>query len=169
MREISRQAQELLQNIDTVYAALDIDSKTAELQLLDDKLADPTIWQDNIAAQNIAKSQSKLSNSVEPWITLRASLIEVTELAELGDPAMQSELSSQLESCQATFNKLKQDLRFNGEYDNHDVLLSIHAGAGGTDAQDWAGMILRMYVRWAEQNNASVQMIDESTGEEAGI
>jgi peptide chain release factor 2 len=64
---------------------------------------------------------------------------------------------------------LKKDLKFKDQYDSYDVILSIYAGAGGTDAQDWAQMLLRMYVRWAENSECTVSLIDESAGEEAGI
>src|SRR5581483_7836883 len=82
---------------------------------------------------------------------------------------LKNELNDQLSSLEHKFDELKQDLKFQGPYDDRDVLLSIHAGAGGTDAQDWAQMLLRMYTRWAEKNKLKVETVDQTAGEEAGI
>ena len=78
-------------------------------------------------------------------------------------------MASQVRNIQEDYEKLKKELRFQGPYDDHDVILGIYAGAGGTDAQDWAQMLLRMYVRWAEAHKLKVTTIDQSAGEEAGI
>jgi peptide chain release factor 2 len=82
---------------------------------------------------------------------------------------MESELAVQLGELESRFDALKSDLMLTGPYDDHDTIVSVHAGAGGTDAQDWAGMLLRMYVRFCEQHDLDVQIIDESPGEEAGL
>jgi peptide chain release factor 2 len=82
---------------------------------------------------------------------------------------MASDLKLQLEDLHKRFNALKAELKFSGPYDDYDAIISIFAGAGGTDAQDWAQMLLRMYVRWAENTGLSVTTIDESSGDEAGI
>jgi peptide chain release factor 2 len=82
---------------------------------------------------------------------------------------MRDELNEQLNLAQTKLDELKKQLKFQGPYDDHDAILSIHAGAGGTDAQDWAQMLLRMYTRWAEKNKLQLQTVDQSTGEEAGI
>ncbi|MDO8591436.1 MAG: peptide chain release factor 2, partial [bacterium] len=97
---------------------------------------------------------------------------EISELAELAasdDASMEKELESQLSAFSFQLSALKRDLRFNGPFDDHDVILSIYAGAGGTDAQDWAQMLLRMYVRWVENKKYKVKSIEQSVGEEAGI
>jgi peptide chain release factor 2 len=91
------------------------------------------------------------------------------ELSAMGDSSLADELLKQLQSARAQFDTLKEELKFNGPYDDHDTIVSIHAGAGGTDAQDWASMLLRMYVRYAEKESWSVVTVDESPGEEAGI
>jgi peptide chain release factor 2 len=87
----------------------------------------------------------------------------------MGDVSLKDDLERQLAGLQGQFDELREELKLSGLYDDYDAILSIHAGAGGTDAQDWASMLLRMYMRWAESNNFSVQLLEESTGDEAGI
>jgi peptide chain release factor 2 len=82
---------------------------------------------------------------------------------------MNVELMNQLDSVELKFNEMKQALRFSGPYDDHDAIMNIYAGAGGTDAQDWAQMLMRMYARYAEKSGWKVQVLDESPGEEAGL
>jgi peptide chain release factor 2 len=112
---------------------------------------------------------AKLEGRVQPWQELSASIGDVVELASSDDPALEDELRRQLSAAAAKFDELKQDLKFNGPFDDHDVILSIHAGAGGTDAQDWTQMLLRMYSRYFENNRWKATVVDESAGEEAGI
>lgn len=129
----------------------------------------PDFWQDNLRAQDIMQQLSKLETRLEPWQNLQTEIIELKELAELNDASLQDDLEKQLDQIEKKLKKLQLELAYSGPYDQSDTLLSIHAGAGGTDAQDWAQMLLRMYVRWAEQNGYKVQNIDESSGDEAGI
>lgn len=169
MESLSKNAELLLEEIDTVRTALKIDDKLKQLKELDNQLADPNIWSDRENAQSLAKQQSKINAAIQPWQDLKTKAAEIAELASLSDSTLQSELESQLVSATKIFDELKQELRFSGPYDDFDAILSIHAGAGGTDAQDWAAMLLRMYTRWAEQNNYKADIIEESAGEEAGI
>ncbi|MGH7238241.1 MAG: peptide chain release factor 2, partial [Candidatus Saccharimonadales bacterium] len=97
------------------------------------------------------------------------NLGEILELGALDDSSLGEDLNKQLNQATTSLQSLKEELKFNGSYDNYDVILSIYAGAGGRDAQDWAAMLMRMYVRWAEQNNCLVKTIDESSAEDGGI
>jgi peptide chain release factor 2 len=169
MDSIAKRAQLLLNDVTSLWQSLNVDTKLSQLSEIDTKLADPSVWQDNQKAQELAKEQSKLQAATAPWQSLKGKLEEVSELAELNDESLTGEITKQLDEAEQSLQTLKGDLRYNGPYDDMDVIVSIHAGAGGTDAQDWAGMLLRMYVRWAEQNDCKTEMIDESTGEEAGI
>ncbi len=169
MDTIAKRTNLLLNDVTTLWQSLDMDTKLAQLIEIDGKLADSNVWQDNLKAQELAKQQAKLQAMTKPWQVLKGKLEEVSELAELGDESLQHEITKQLDEAEQNLKRLKADLRFSGPYDDMDAIVSIHAGAGGTDAQDWAGMLLRMYVRWAEQNDYKVTMIDESAGEEAGI
>lgn len=87
----------------------------------------------------------------------------------LGDASLADELAQQLRALETDFSELKEELKFNGPYDGHDVILSIYAGAGGTDAQDWTQMLLRMYSRYFEKSGWSTVVVDESAGDEAGL
>jgi peptide chain release factor 2 len=115
------------------------------------------------------KQIAKLEERVRPWLNLQKALAETDELLKLGDASLQAELTQQLAESQAAFAALKEELKFSGPYDGHDAILTLSAGAGGTDAQDWTQMLFRMYVRWAENNRYKVTTVDESPGEEAGL
>lgn len=126
-------------------------------------------WNDNERAQSTMKEISKLEARVTPWLELQRGIADVLELAALGDASLANDLAVQLADLRAAFEDIKEELKLAGPYDDYDVVLSLHAGAGGTDAQDWAGMLLRMYVRFAEKKGWSVTTIDESAGDEAGL
>jgi len=169
MSELSKRIKGLLAKVDDTWSLLDLDTKLADLSKINSQLADPDVWQDNLRAQDLSKSQAKLIGVTEPWQKLKKSLQDIVEMSELDDSELDQELNIQLQECQKIFDELKAELRFNGPYDDMDCIVGIYAGAGGTDAQDWASMLMRMYVRWAEQNGYKVQIDDESAGEEAGI
>ncbi len=136
---------------------------------LDEQAAQPDLWQDAAQAQTILREQSGLEKRLAPWRELTQILTDVIELAALNDKTLTTDLRTQLGAAEQSFAELKEELKFSGPYDDHDAILSIHAGAGGTDAQDWTQMLLRMYVRYAEKAGWYVTTIDESAGEEAGI
>jgi len=169
MDEILQQVQDIRTEIDAACQRLHIDELTEQNNKLKKQMADADFWQDASRAQEIAKQQAKLESRISPWLELRANIADVAELAELEDMTMEEELSSQLDTIVSQLTDLKEELKFSGKYDEHDAIVSIYAGAGGTDAQDWAQMLLRMYVRWAEAHHFSVTTVDESAGEEAGI
>lgn len=169
MDEILQQVQDIRAEIDAACDRLHIDKLTKQNNELKKQMVQPDFWQDASKAQDIVKQQAKLEARIAPWQELQASIADVYELSELKDETMQEELSSQLDSIVSQLAELKEELKFLGKYDEHDAIVSIYAGAGGTDAQDWAQMLLRMYVRWAEAHHFSVTTVDESAGEEAGI
>lgn len=169
MDGILQQVQDIRAEIDAACDRLHIDELTKQNDELKKQMAQPDFWQDASKAQDIVKQQAKLEARIVPWQELQASIADVYELSELKDETMQEELSSQLDSIVGQLAELKEELKFSGKYDEHDAIVSIYAGAGGTDAQDWAQMLLRMYVRWAEAHHFSVTTVDESAGEEAGI
>lgn len=138
----------------------------AELQA---QMAAPDFWQDVQAAQKVAQREAKMRAQLEPWQTLNVEVADALELAKAGDNGLQAELTTQLAELEKAYATLKQDLLFSGRYDDHDAILRLSAGVGGTDAQDWTAMLLRMYTRWAEQNSLKTELIEESPGEEAGL
>jgi peptide chain release factor 2 len=169
MEDLKKRVQALDNKISEAVARLNIVAHQNELDRLREHMERPDFWQDNQKAQQVSKEESGLARKIEPWLTLKKSADELRELAELGDNSMRAEIEAQTDQIAQKFEELKKELRFQGTYDDHDVILSIYAGAGGTDAQDWAQMLLRMYVRWAESHKLNVTTVEQSAGEEAGI
>ncbi|MDB5169564.1 MAG: prfB [Candidatus Saccharibacteria bacterium] len=169
MDEQRKHAQELAAAVSAAVAKLNIESLAKELGSLRAESQAADFWQEAAAAQETMKQISRLEARVQPWLELQQSIADCTELLELNDDSVQADITEQLNSASQQFDQLKEALKFNGPYDDHDAIISLHAGAGGTDAQDWAGMLLRMYSRYFEKNGWKTTMIDESAGDEAGI
>ncbi len=136
---------------------------------LDAEIAASDFWNNQTHAREVVKEHAKLEKRTQPWLRLRQEVADLVDLMELGDSSMQIELDKSLQELTQRFDTLKEELKFSGLYDDNDAILSIHAGAGGADAQDWAGMLLRMYARFAEGQGWQVVTVDESSGEEGGI
>ena len=167
---------QLIEEIDVLLALvkggikkLDIESKKSQLEILNKQISQPDFWSDTQKAQSISKKQSELDRLVTSWSSLEQATFELKELAKLGDTRLQSEITIQLKKYKKQYSTLVQDLYFNGPYDDHDAVITIQAGAGGTDAQDWAQMLMNMYMKWAQKSDYKVKLVDESKGEEAGI
>ncbi len=110
-----------------------------------------------------------LRDEIEPWVNLERRVADALELAALSDETLAEELNAEAESIEKQLERLEFRLLFSGPYDRNDAFLAIHAGAGGTDAQDFAEMLLRMYLRWAESHGYKTDLVDRLYGEEAGI
>lgn len=151
------------------WRALNLDDLEHEQTKLAVEIAQPNFWQDAQAAATTSQRESQLRTRLEPWQRLRTELDDALELGSTGDESLRGDLEAQLVQSAVVFESLKEELKYSGPYDDHDAIISIHAGAGGTDAQDWAQMLRRMYVRYASENGYKVEMIDESAGDEAGI
>lgn len=169
MDDILQKLKQLESSITDAWKKLNIDALLQEQKELALRMEQPDFWNDTQAAQMISKKYASLTSRTEPWVALHQSVTDLVELAETKDESLQEDITGQLSELDTQFNQLKEELKFTGPYDDHDAILSIHAGAGGTDAQDWAQMLMRMYVRWAEKHGFPVQVVDESAGEEAGI
>ena len=169
MQEVQRQAEALKTAVDGALARLHFAELLTQKKQLDARIAAPDFWQNPTAAQEISKGQAKLEKRLAPWQALTKSLNDVLELAAMDDESLRADLETQVQKTAADFDALKEELKFAAPYDDYDAIVNIYAGAGGTDAQDWAGMLLRMYVRWAEKHDLRVTMVDESAGDEAGI
>ncbi len=166
---IPQKSTVLKKEIDQAIERLSINERAKELQELQEQSQTVSFWANNQTASKIMQRINSLAEQTEPWLKLQKNVCDLLELAAMDDPAMQAEIDSQAQQLHKTYDDLKKQMRFNGLYDDHNVVLNIHAGAGGTDAQDWAQMLLRMYMRWAETNGVNVTTLDESAGEEAGI
>ena len=130
-------------------------------------------WNNHEAARGQMRRISELRDTIEVWRTLEQDtghLIELLDLAEgEGDRGMQDEIARDASAVLARLGRLEFDLALSGHYDDRNALVSIHAGAGGTESQDWAQMLLRMYLRWAERRGFDATILDISHGEEAGV
>lgn len=169
MEGLQRRLQQLKDQVDDAWRKLDLDTHTSELSAYEKQMQAPDFWSNSQSAQEIAKKSAGLQSRLEPWRKLLSNVSDACELAGTNDNSLYDDLLAQTTEIESTFSSLKEELKFSGAHDGHDAIVSIHAGAGGTDAQDWAQMLLRMYVRWAEKNNLSVQIDEESSGDEAGI
>lgn len=169
MEDLRKRAEALQKDVRSAMKKLAIEKLSEELASLQTKSTDADFWNNSTAAQEVMKDIARLESRTKPWIELQQTVEDALELIALGDVNLQAEIDQHLDSAVTIFDALKQQLKFSGPFDDHDAILSIHAGAGGTDAQDWAQMLLRMYVRWAEGHGYSVKTVDESAGEEAGI
>jgi peptide chain release factor 2 len=130
---------------------------------------EPGFWNDTPKAQGIMRELTTLRDEVAVPEKLAGRLADALELAELDDPELHEELDREAAELASAVGKLEFRTLFSGKYDREPAILAIHAGAGGTEAQDWAQMLQRMFIRWAESRSHKVEIIDESPGDEAGI
>jgi peptide chain release factor 2 len=131
----------------------------------------PGFWDDQVAAARTSAAHANAQRKLQTFRQLESDVADLDELVELAadDPDMAEELGSQLESVERRLAALEEARLFSGQYDAGDAVVTVHAGAGGTDSQDWAEMLLRMYLRWAERRGFRVEMKEASPGEEAGL
>jgi peptide chain release factor 2 len=131
----------------------------------------PGFWDDNSAAADISAQHARALRRLEGFQQLTRDVDDLEELAELAadDEEMAGELGSQLASVQRRLDELEEERLFSGSFDHGDAVVTINAGAGGTDSQDWAEILLRMYLRWSERRGFKVEMKEASPGEEAGL
>lgn len=155
--------------INDAYDRLGIADLVVEKNKLDQQMQQSDFWSDSGAAQEISIKHASLTKRINFWSDLRSKINDTVSLAELHDSSLEKDLQDQYNQTAKLYEKAKLELQFSGPYDDNDVLLSIYAGAGGTDAQDWASMLLRMYTRWSEQHDCKLELIDQSAGDEAGI
>ncbi len=128
----------------------------------------PGFWDDQASAARISTEHARLARKLERYGRLRREFEDATELYAL-EPDLEGEVAEQLAPVEADLARLQEDALFTGEYDGGDGILEIHAGTGGTDAQDWAEMLLRMYLRWTADRGFETEIIEASPGEEAGL
>lgn len=169
MTEQDKTLFDLKADIDAALLRLGFAKLSAEEALLDSQMQSPDFWQDAQTAAEISKQKAKLEKRLQPWRQLKQSIDDAIELSAMADSSIQADIEKSAIDIQAAFSSLKEELKLTGPYDDYDAILSLHAGAGGTDAQDWAQMLERMYLRFSEKQGWQVQVIDESSGDEAGI
>ena len=151
----------------------DLDNKIAKIETLQKESENPTFWNDQKKAQQILQTAKALQVWVDEWNDLKdkaESLDEFIQLAEMEkDESLTEEIQSELQNLQKIIDDLELKSMLSGKDDDRDCILTIHSGAGGTEAQDWAEMLMRMYLRWGEQNNYKMTILDMLDGDGAGI
>ncbi|GIK27379.1 MAG: peptide chain release factor 2 [Anaerolineae bacterium] len=153
-------------NLSRRLAIADLARKVAELE---EQTGEAGFWGNPEAAQKVMQEIARLKDRIEPWQKLQARISDALELASLNDPELEGELDAEYADLQSVVDRMSIQALLSGPNDSRDAFLAIHAGAGGTDSQDWAQMLERMYLRWAEDNGYKVEVIERSEGEEAGI
>jgi peptide chain release factor 2 len=169
MQPLQKKLNNLLIQIDAAFDRLLIADKQKAIAILNEQLANSEIWNNPTEAQAKNKQLSALSSAVEPWVILRAQVADIIEFMKLGDDSLTAEFEIEVEALEKEFNRLRKDLLFHGKYDDHNAILRLSAGVGGTDAQDWTEMLERMYLRWAAKSGMKATIIERSDAEEAGI
>ena len=159
--------------LEKLAAALDLEGARREVEELEEKTGDPNFWNDVSASQKVLQRTKQLKNKLENHARLTAQWEDLTTLVEM---AMEEDDASLLPEVQEGCGKLESSLEeanlatlLTGEYDASNAILTLHAGAGGTEAQDWCQMLFRMYTRWGERHNFTVKTLDYEDGDEAGI
>jgi peptide chain release factor 2 len=146
----------------------DPDALKARAAELESAMGEPGFWDDQNRAAEISSEHARATRKLQNYEELTREFDDAKELLEL-DGSLQDEIAEQLEPIQRELDRLRLDALFSGEYDAGDALVTIHAGEGGTDAQDWAEMLVRMYLRWAERRGFRAELVEASPGEEAGL
>lgn len=167
MEQLIQDFQTLKQNIDEAIAIFNINAKKDEVTQLEKNMSQEGFWNNQDEAQKIAELHGALVQEITAWEIIQQSVQDSIDLAQMGED--EAELQMQLQALTKQFEQMKLVALMDGEHDVANAIVSIHAGTGGTDAMDWAGMLLRMYARFAEQQNWKLEILDESKGDEAGI
>jgi peptide chain release factor 2 len=151
------------------WSIFDLDKKKIELEKLIKKSKSDNFWGDNRSAQSVMRNISDIQDEITLWDEITKNTSDLLDLVQTGDESFHKEIVLEIDKLENQINNLELTTLLSGPYDKGNALLSINAGAGGTDAQDWAEMLMRMYLRWAEKNNFPTEIITKSDGEEAGI
>lgn len=153
------------------WSIFDIAAKEKEITDLEKQSVSPDFWNDQSVAQTIMRRLAENRKIVQQWRELEEKASDIAELIDLSgeDTSFQEEVKSELDKLSAQLDDLEFQLAFSSEYDTRNAILAIHAGAGGTESQDWAEMLMRMYLRWAERRGYEAEVLDTSPGDEAGI
>ncbi|NDJ54995.1 MAG: peptide chain release factor 2 [Chloroflexi bacterium] len=169
MDQIIAQLTAFKDRLHALMVRLDIATKRQQLQQIDQQATAPDFWDDSSKAQKLMQQASRLRAEIDRWTSAEQRFNDALELAELGDVSLQDELSREATILSELIEKLEFTTMLSGKFDDQDAILAIHAGTGGVDAMDWAEILQRMYIRWAENRGFKVEVIESSQGEEAGL
>ena len=164
---------DLGEKLDQMRISLEIPAKEEKIAELEYKMGEPSFWDDAAAAQKLNQELADLKGGVDTYRDLMAKYEDAETLYEMGieenDASMEADIRAELTLISEGLETLQLEVLLSGEYDANDAILTLHAGAGGTEAQDWTQMLLRMYGRWAERHGFTVDTADLQPGDEAGV
>ena len=164
---------DLGEKLDQMRISLEIPAKEEKIAELEYKMGEPSFWDDAAAAQKLNQELADLKGGVDTYRDLMAKYEDAETLYEMGieenDTSMEADIRAELTLISEGLETLQLEVLLSGEYDANDAILTLHAGAGGTEAQDWTQMLLRMYGRWAERHGFTVDTADLQPGDEAGV
>ncbi|MEJ2058933.1 MAG: peptide chain release factor 2 [Gammaproteobacteria bacterium] len=173
LNPVYTEIDDLQGRVQALRGYLDFDAKVEALEEITRELEDPDVWNDPERAQELGRNRARLEEVVTGLETLTAGLQDARELLEMAEAEEDADTIASVESDVADFARRVESLEFrrmfSGEMDDKNAFLDIQAGSGGTEAQDWAEMLLRMYLRWAEKRGFTTELIEVSPGEVAGI
>lgn len=171
--EMKRELEQQITAITALREALGLDQLRQEVEMLENKAAEPGFWDDMEKAHKILQKTSVLKAKDEKYLKMKAKAEDCMALIEMGDEAedvsLLPEVRSELDEITATVESMRLSTLLTGEYDSYNAILTFHAGSGGTEAQDWAEMLFRMYNRWGERHGFKVSTLDYLDGDEAGL
>ena len=171
--EVKRRLSELQPEVADLADALAIERSKLRLEELENKSADPAFYDDAANSGKVFAEMGELKDRLEQYAALQTMLEDAETLLEMcaedDDPALAEEADAAVNSLDAKVEELRLVTLLNGEYDANNAILTFHAGAGGTEAQDWCEMLYRMYTRWAEKKGFTLEVLDYLDGDEAGI
>ncbi|WP_413935481.1 peptide chain release factor 2 [Nitrospira sp. BLG_1] len=173
LEEVEGRVHALADQVSELRGHLDFAHMTSQLQELEAQMGQPHFWNDARAAAAVSRKKTTIERELRQWQELETKMGDIGALLELaresGDAGLEMELTTELSRLEPRLATLRVELLLSGELDSNNAILAIHPGAGGTESQDWAQMLLRMYVRWAEQKKFKVDTLDLLPGDEAGI
>ena len=172
LEELKPRLSELNEKLGQMEISLEVPAKEEKIAELEYKMGEPTFWDDAEAAQKINQELNDVKISVDKYKGLRAKFEDAQTLWEMGmeegDESMEEDVKADLDAVAGGLESLQLEVLLSGPYDANNAILTLHAGAGGTEAQDWTQMLLRMYGRWAERHGFAVETADLLPGDEAG-
>ena len=173
LEDLKPTLNDLGEKLDQMRISLEIPAKEEKIAELEYKMGEPSFWDDAAAAQKLNQELAALKGGVDTYKGLMAKYEDAETLYEMGieegDTSMEDDIRAELDLIAEGLETLQLEVLLSGDYDANDAILTLHAGAGGTEAQDWTQMLLRMYGRWAERHGFTVETADLQPGDEAGV
>lgn len=173
MSQLDDRIHSLEERLGKAWEALKLEETKARVIELERTMGEPGFWNDQQRARTISQETAELKKEIDLWTGFKSDLQNLKEVVELGEVENDAEVKKEgeetLKKLEEQFSEMEFQMLLSGEFDTRNAILSLHAGAGGTDANDWVAMLLRMFTRFAESHGWTVEVLEESRGEEAGF